>query len=207
MVPTSTKAVIAGVRSRKRVRRPCESMATPGQNVSSKTKNTFRLAMMRLRRAKAAVRTHSARQPSAGGAGRASGSACELNEDLLELGLAHLAVAHQHALLHQPAQHFRQPLLAGIHRALQPVASRLHLQNSAELGEAGGRGRIEPQRDHVAEADLALERVRRALREDAAALDERDAIAELLRLPHVVGGEDDGGAVPPAQLRDLLPDP
>src|SRR4029078_8764784 len=35
---------------------------------------------------------------------------------------------------------------------------------------------------------------------------EGDAIAELLRLPHVVGGEDDGGAVLPAQLRDLGPD-
>jgi hypothetical protein len=43
------KAVISGVSTRKRVSSPCESMATPGQKVSSKRKNTFRRAMMMLR--------------------------------------------------------------------------------------------------------------------------------------------------------------
>src|SRR5262245_15196834 len=99
-------AVIWGVRSRKRVRRPWDSMATPGQNVSSNTKNTLRLAMMTLRYAKAAVRTHSSR----------AALASELNEHLLELGLAHLAVAHDHALLVQPPQDLRQPLVGGVHR-------------------------------------------------------------------------------------------
>ncbi len=40
-------------------------------------------------------------------------------------------------------------------------------------------------------------------REDAPALDEGDAVAELLGLAHVVGGQDDGGVPLPPQLRDL----
>src|SRR5262249_7119987 len=110
------KAVIFVSRARKRVSRPCESMATPGQNVSSNTKNTFRFAMIRLRFAKAQVRTSSTSQlsaPNSGTRARGSASARKLNEDLLELGLAHLAVAHDHALLVQPAKDLRQPLVEG----------------------------------------------------------------------------------------------
>ena len=43
-------------------------------------------------------------------------------------------------------------------------------------------------------------------REDAPALDEGDAVAELLGFPHVVGGQDDGGVPLPPQLGDLGPD-
>ena len=82
-VPTRMKAVISGVRARKRVSRPWESMATPGQKVSSNTKKTFRRAMMRLRAAKAQSLTHSVASDSGGRL-----SARELNEDLLELRLA-----------------------------------------------------------------------------------------------------------------------
>src|SRR4026208_953691 len=101
-------AVICGVRSRKRVRSPCESMATPGQKVSSNSKKTLRCAMMILRWAKAHVLIHSMRAVSASG----------LNEDLLEIMLLHLAPPEQHTPLDEPAQDLGQPLVGGVHGAL-----------------------------------------------------------------------------------------
>src|SRR6266850_1325871 len=94
-VPTRMKAVIFASRARKRVRRPWESMATPGQNVSSKTKNMLRRAMITLRWANAQVRTTSTNHVS-GSRSLTTTSARELNEDLLELRIVHLAVADQH---------------------------------------------------------------------------------------------------------------
>src|SRR5580765_531160 len=156
------KAVICGVRSRKRVNSPCESMATPGQKVSSNTKNTLRCAMMMLRWAKAHVLTHSTR----------AASASELNEDLFELGLLHLALEDEDTLLDEPAQDLGQPLVGGVHRALDALPAHLDLQDAGQLGHPLGDGRIEAQCDHVADADLPLEGIGRAVREDAAPLDE-----------------------------------
>src|SRR5262245_49331433 len=189
-------AVIAGVRSRNRVRSPWESMATPGQKVSSKRKKTLRRAMMMWRWAKADVLTHS----------RRAASASELNEDLLELWLVDLALADEHALLHEPAQDLGQPLVDGVDGALDALAPHLELQDAGELADPLGDGGVEAQRDHVADPDLALERVGAALGEDALALDERDGVAQLFRFPHVVGREDDGGAPLAPQLGDLRAD-
>src|SRR4030095_5122096 len=50
---------------------------------------------------------------------------------------------------------------------------------------------VQAQRDHVAQADLALERVGRAVGQDPAGLDEPDLVTQLLGLAHVVRGEDD----------------
>src|SRR5262245_1542791 len=186
-------AVIWGVRSRKRVRSPCESIATPGQKVSSNRKNTLRRAMMMLRWANAHVRTPSARTELAS----------ELNEDVLELGLVHLAVADQHALLGEPAQHLGQPLVGGVHRDLDVVAADMELEDAGQLAEPCRRWRVQAQGDHLADPDLALEGVGAALREDPPALDEGDLVAQLLGLAHVVRGEDDRGAALAAQLGDL----
>src|SRR5262249_11339191 len=136
MVPTRMNDVIAGVRSRKRVRRPCDSMATPGQNVSSNTKNTLRRAMTRLRWAKAHARTHSPW----------SASARELNEHLLEVGLLDLAVAHEHRALVQPPEHVGQPLVDRVHRALDALALDLDPEDAREVGEPGRHRGIEPER-------------------------------------------------------------
>src|SRR5262249_51486261 len=111
--------VMAGVRSRNRVRRPCESIATPGQNVSSKTKNTLRRAMMRWRWQKPHVRPPSAR----------TASACELNEHLFQLGILDAAIAHQHRLLVEPAQDLGQPLLRRVHRALHALPAHVELEH------------------------------------------------------------------------------
>src|SRR5262245_12745554 len=120
MVPTRMNDVIAGVRSRNRVSKPCESMATAGQNVSSNTKKTFRPAMTRSRWAKAQVRAQSAR----------SASACELNEHLLQLRLLHLALADQHRVLVEPPENLRQPLLDGVDRALDTILPHVKLQDA-----------------------------------------------------------------------------
>src|SRR5262245_8747595 len=104
--------VISVVRSRKRVSKPWESIATPGQNVSSKTKKTFRRAMIRSRWANASVRVQPTR----------SASARELNEDLLEFWFGDLAVAHQHGALVQPSQNLGQPLFRRIDGALDALA-------------------------------------------------------------------------------------
>src|SRR5216684_2015214 len=154
-VPTRMKAVIFASSARKRVRRPCESMATPGQKVSSKTKNTLRRAMITLRWAKAHVRTSSTNQVS-GGRSLRRASARKLNEDLLELGLAYLAIAHEHALLVQPAEDFRQALVERVHRVLDVLAPSLDLEHAGQPAQALGRRRIQAERDHVADPDLAL---------------------------------------------------
>src|SRR5262245_47908807 len=167
-------AVIAGVRSRKRVRSPWESMATPGQNVSSKRKKTLRRAMMMLRWANAHVLTHS----------RRAVSASELNEDVLELRLVDLALADEHALLHEPAQDLGQRLVDGVHRALDALAPHVEVQDAGELADPLGDGGVEAQGDHVADPDLALQGIGTALGEDATALDERDGVAQLFRFPH-----------------------
>src|SRR5216684_2053848 len=183
------KAVIFASRARKRVRRPCESMATPGQKVSSKTKNTLRRAMITLRRAKAQVRTTSTTHVS-GRRSRGRASARKLNEDLLELGLAHLAIPHQHALLVQPAEDLGQALVEGVHRVLHELTAGVALQHAGQAGQALRRHRVETERDHVPDADLALQLVGGALSQDAPILDEGDLVAERPRLAHDVMAED-----------------
>src|SRR3989441_627967 len=198
------KAVILVSRARKRVRRPCESMATPGQKVSSKTKNTLRRAMITLRRAKAQVRTTSTTHVS-GRRSRGSASARKLNEDLLELGLAHLAIPHQHSLLVQPAEDLGQALVEGVHRVLHELSTGVALQHPGQPGQALRRHGVEAERDHVPDADLALELVGGALSQDAPVLDEGDLVAELLRLAHVVRGQDDGRPPLATEGSDLSP--
>src|SRR5262245_30958151 len=120
IVPTRMNDVICGVRSRKRVSKPCESIATPGQNVSSKTKKTFRRAMIRSRWANASVRVH----PSS----RASSP--DLNEAPLEFGLRDLAVPHQYGALVQPSQDLRQPLFRRIDGALDALPAHVELEHA-----------------------------------------------------------------------------
>src|SRR6266567_924955 len=198
------KAVIFASRARKRVRRPCESMATPGQKVSSKTKNTLRRAMITLRRANAQVRTTSTTHVS-GRRSRGSASARKLNEDLLELGLAHLAIPHQHSLLVQPAEDLGQALVEGVHRVLHELSPGVALQHPGQPGQALRRHGVEAERDHVPDADLALQLVGGALSQDAPVLDEGDLVAELLSLAHVVRGQDDGRPPLATEVGDLSP--
>src|SRR5436190_7723718 len=196
------KAVIFASRARKRVRRPWESMATPGQNVSSKTKNMLRRAMITLRWANAQVRTTSTNQVS-GSRSLTTTSARELNEDLLELGIVHLAVADQHPLVVKPAQDLRKPLVHGVYRDVDVFPPRVRLENARQLGQPLRHRGIEAQRDDVPYPDLPLELVRCPLREDAPGLDEGDLVAELLGLTHVVRGQNDGRPLLPPEGGDL----
>src|SRR3990172_8305761 len=103
MVPPRRKAVISGPRSRKRVISPMERTPTVGQKASSKTKKTFRAAIKTLRLAKAYTRPISLRQ---------------LNEHLLQIRLVHIHVPDHDALLVEPVQDLRKPLVRRIHRDL-----------------------------------------------------------------------------------------
>src|SRR5438046_10453031 len=109
MVPIRTNEACAGVIPRNRVMSPMEITPTIGQNRSSKKKKTLRDAI-------SALRTTTAHTASA--------SARQLNEDLLELGLAHADVAHRHALGLQPTEQVGQPLFRFVHRALRPPIVR-----------------------------------------------------------------------------------
>src|SRR5688572_1434016 len=178
MVPMRTNEPWAGVSSRNFVMKPIETTPTMGQNRSSKKKNTLREAMMKLRTTTAHTASHSARQ---------------LNEDLLELGLADLEVPHHHPVADELAQQHGQPLLDVIDRALEPaVVGGGDAEHAIGVGQPWHRRRIEPQRDDAAELDLSLQVVRRAVGENPPGLDEGHLVAELLRLPHVMRGEDDG---------------
>src|SRR5262245_29523261 len=151
MVPMSTKEASALSRRRNRVMRPMERTPTTGQNRSSKRKKTLREAMSRLRRAKAQVATTSPCQ---------RGSLRQLNEHLLQVGLAHLDVAHHHGFRVEAVQELGQSLLGRVHGALEPAVDPGDPQDSLRLGDQGARPQgIQAQRDHVAEAELALELV------------------------------------------------
>src|SRR5919201_1320158 len=145
-VPTSTKAPCSGVRLRKRVMRPIESTPTTGQNTSSKKKNTLRMPMTALRAMTAHAATSSARQ---------------LNEDLLQLWLVHLQVAHLDTVLGERPQQLRHPLVGIVHRALDPAVGLGAAEDTGGLAQPG-RPRLKLEGHHVAESDLALEPLRGA---------------------------------------------
>src|ERR671919_290930 len=134
MIPMSTNDVAPGSRARNRVSRPMLRTLTTGQKSSSKTRKTLREAINKFRRANAHT---------------AISSACQLNEDLLEVGLPDLDVTHDHALLVQGPQQLGQPLVGLIDRAGQAPLALAAAEHARELGEPGEPRRIEPQGDHV----------------------------------------------------------
>src|SRR5262245_36437203 len=154
-VPTRTKAPCSGVRPRKRVISPIESTPTTGQNTSSKKKKTLRMPMTALRAITAQTFTSSARQ---------------LNEDLLELRLVHLEIPHLDTVLGERAQQLGHALLGVVDRALDPPVGLAAAQDAVRLGEPG-RSRLELQRHHRAQPELALERIGGAAGQDAPGLD------------------------------------
>src|SRR5688500_11509013 len=118
----STKEPCAGVSSRNFVMKPIEITPTTGQKSSSKKKNTLRDAMRALRTTTAHTASPSARQ---------------LNEDLLQVGLADLHVAHDHTVGRELSQQDRQALLDVVDGALDPaVGVGRHAQHSVRLRQA-----------------------------------------------------------------------
>src|SRR2546425_1088745 len=137
---------------------------TIGQKSSSKKKNTLRAPMSAFRSVTAQTARSSFRQ---------------LNEDLLELRLAHLHVADDDAVGVQRAEQLRQPLLGLVHRALDPPVDLDAPKNARNVGQPRHPCRVQPERDDLAETDLALELSGRPSGEDPTALDERDLVAQL----------------------------
>src|SRR6266850_1978389 len=189
---------------RKQPRRNVASASQPGWSTwkpnaqrpsaasSSKKKNTLRAPMRALRRVTAQTASSSFRQ---------------LNEDLLQLRLAHLHVADDDAVGVQRAEQLRQALLGLVHRALDPPVDLDAPKNARDVGEPRHPHRVQPERDDLAEADLALELPGRAPGEDSTALDERDLVAELVRLAHVVGRQHDRDALLAPEPGDVRADP
>src|SRR5262245_48130729 len=163
-------------------------MPTIGQKSSSKKKNTLRALMRALRSVTAQTASSSFRQ---------------LNEDLLELRLADLHVPDDDALGVKGAEQLRQSLLGLVHRALDPAIDLGAAQDARTLGEPRHARGVELERDHLAEADLALELPGGAARQDAPGLDERDLVAELVGLAHVVGRQHDRDPLLAPQPRDV----
>src|SRR2546422_11424176 len=127
MVPMRTNDACAGVIPRNFVMSPMETTPTIGQKSSSKKKNTLRDAISALRTTTA----HTARR-----------SARQLNEDLLELRLAHAHVAHGHALGEELPQQVGQPLLRVVHRAFRPAVGGRAAPHARPLGEPRRRRRL-----------------------------------------------------------------
>src|SRR3989454_3836348 len=192
IVPTSTNDACACVSSRNRDIRPIDSTPTIGQKSSSKKKNTLRAPMRAFRSVTAQTASSSFRQ---------------LNEDLLQLRLAHLHVADDNAVGVERAQELREALLGLVHRALDPPVDLDAAKNARELGEPWHPRRIQPERDDVPQPDLALELPGRPPGEDPTALDERDLVAELVRFAHVVGRQHDGDALLAPEPGDVGADP
>src|SRR5439155_1685971 len=130
------------VSSRNRDIRPMDRTPTIGQKSSSKKKNTLRAPMSAFRSVTAQTASSSFRQ---------------LNEDLLELRLAHLHVADDDAVGVQRAEQLRQPLLGLVHRALDPPVDLDAPKNARNVGQPRHPCRVQPERDDLAETDLALE--------------------------------------------------
>src|SRR5437667_5053239 len=192
IVPTSTNDACASVSSRNRDIRPMDRTPTIGQKSSSKKKNTLRAPMSAFRSVTAQTARSSFRQ---------------LNEDLLELRLAHLHVADDDAVGVQRAEQLRQPLLGLVHRALDPPVDLDAPKNARNVGQPRHPCRVQPERDDLAETDLALELSGRPSGEDPTALDERDLVAELVRLAQVVGRQHDRDALLAPEPGDVGADP
>src|SRR5205809_6956890 len=122
--------------------RPMESTPTIGQKRSSKKKNTLREAMSALRTTTAQTASSSARQ---------------LNEHVLQLRLPHAHVPHRDALSGERTEKVGQTLLGPAHGALDPPVHRSTAEHARRFAEPGHGGRVETQRDPVAQADPALE--------------------------------------------------
>src|SRR5207253_898940 len=134
--------VASGESSRNRAISPIPMTPTTGQNRSSKRRNTLREAICRLRSANAPMGTSSARQ---------------LNEHLLELGLAHLDLAHDDPVGVERGEDLRETLLRVVDGALDAPADGHAPEHARHVGEPRGLRRIEAQRDDVPDANLALQ--------------------------------------------------
>src|SRR6185503_18517669 len=117
--------------------RPIDSTPTTGQNTSSKKKNTLRTPMTALRAITAHAATSSARQ---------------LNEDLLQLGLVHLEIAHLDAVRGKRSQQLGHALLGIVHGALDPAVGLAVPQDAGGLAQPR-RAWLQLERHHRAQAE------------------------------------------------------
>ena len=105
--------------------------------------------------------------------------------------------------------HDRDELLARARAARRPrraarATTRAEAREHARRPRRGRRGRPAIDLDRRA-PDLGLQRLRRALGDDLAVVDDPDAVGEHVGLLEVLRGEEDGHAVLAREPRDLVP--
>ena len=84
-------------------------------------------------------------------------------------------------------------------------AHRLDRRQRLQVGGAVGQIGLELQLDAAGAGHRGFQRHRRVQRHDAAAVDDRDPVAEAVGLVHVMRGEKERAALLGAQMRDHLP--
>src|SRR5580704_15560560 len=136
------------------------------------------------------------------GLGVTDGLARVRHEHVVQRGPGH---AHRADGDRHPGEQPGHEVLAGLHRERhQPlVHARVdaeHLIQRADRRLVVGRADL-----HPVLADGRLQRLRRIDRDDLAVVDDGDPVA-VLRLVHVVRGEEDRDVLAPLQLVDVLPD-
>src|SRR5687767_5457689 len=143
----STNDVCSGVSERNRVISPIVDTPRTGQKRSSNRTKTLRVAMRKFRMANALTARSSSPTLSAG----------ELNEHVLEVGLADLDASHDDPVGVQRVEHLREPLLGDVHRAFDEAAGLDAAEHARQAREPAATRRLQAKRDDVADPDLALE--------------------------------------------------
>src|SRR5580658_1120356 len=115
-------------------------------------------------------------------------------------GYAHRPDGHR-----QASEQLRHEMLARLHRERHQALVQARV-NAERLGQrAGGRLVVGRADLHPVLADGGLQRLRRVDRDDLPVVDDGDAVA-VLRLVHIVGGEEDRDVLALLQPVDVLPD-
>src|SRR5512139_89193 len=129
------------------------------------------------------------------------------DEDVLKVGLLNLKVVDGDLVAGEEIEDLRQTLAvivdedpAGGVVGLEAIHSRHALQRRSR------KSPLESDEDGIGETEVSLELLRPAAGPDTALLDKGHLIAERLRLPHVVGGHQDGRPPLPVKPDDELAD-
>ena len=138
----------------------------------------------------------------------ADGPAGEVEEDVLEAGLAQVDAVDRDAVLLGHHDELGDAPLPSLHGQGQDVLVELGPLDPIEPAEGVQEGRrvpLELERDDVAAEDV-LEPGRRVEGHELAVVHDGDAVAEEVGLLHVVGRQDDRHAGLFVELADVLPD-
>src|SRR3989304_2134053 len=171
MVPVRTKAVVAASSARKRVSSPSEASPTAGQKRTSKRVKALRRVIRRFRMKKAPALMVWLRI---------------LDKHILQVRLGDPEFLDAHPPRLEQAEEARKAGSRLVHGAGELPVPHGPLEQARETRQVG-QGAGGPETDGVAQAQASLELRGGAFGQDRSPLQERPPVAQLLRLPHVVG--------------------